>query len=177
MVHRFSCFRLWCAVLGFGVLRGSSCSLGTVFWGGSAALRNVLLVSWSCHPITSCGTSPLRGWTAKPAVRLPVRKALCEFNWGLHSMSKVKIAEYPNKGEPDYSHLNKLVEFLLESGNKPKHEYLWGVNRTGYFCHLTKDIDFNAVQTHFDIPPSIQLCEPEQRISCMNTYSNIKVVR
>lgn len=92
-------------------------------------------------------------------------------------MSKIKISEFPNKGEPDYSHLNRLMEFLLVSGNKPTHEFLWGVNRTGYFCHLIKDIDFDAVQSHFDIPPTIQLCEAEQRISCLNTYTDIKVVR
>ncbi|KZY42031.1 MULTISPECIES: hypothetical protein [unclassified Oleiphilus] len=92
-------------------------------------------------------------------------------------MSKVKILEYPKKGEPDYSHLNLVVEFLLSSGNKSANEYIWGVNRTGYFCHLVKDINFEALRLHFDIPPSIELSETEQRISCMNTYTDIKVTK
>ena len=92
-------------------------------------------------------------------------------------MTKIKIPEYPNKSEPNYSHLHTLVEFLLASGNRSSNDFIWGVNRTGYFCHLVEDIDFKALHSHFDIPESIQVSEIEQRISCMKTYADIKVIK
>lgn len=87
---------------------------------------------------------------------------------------KIKISPYPAAGHPEYSHLQPIVDFLLENGNESSNSFLWGNNRTGYFCHLQKDIDFEELKTRFDLPDSIKLNEKEQTIDCFNTYSLIK---
>ncbi len=89
-------------------------------------------------------------------------------------MQKIKIAPYPKKGTVDYSHLQPIVDYLIENGNKSVNSYLWGNNRTGYFCHLKNDIDFEGVKKVFDLPSSIKLNEKTQTIDCFNTYSLIK---
>lgn len=37
---------------------------------------------------------------------------------------KVRIQAYPNEGEPDYAHLNPVVEFLIKNGNSSANEYI-----------------------------------------------------
>lgn len=88
--------------------------------------------------------------------------------------SKTKISPYPDSNKPDYSHLEPIVEFLLQQGNESINEYIWGNNRTGYFCHLKHDIDFSNLKSHFDFPESIKINEQEQTIDCQNTYSIIR---
>jgi len=87
---------------------------------------------------------------------------------------KIKISEYPKDGKADYDHLSPIVNFLLAGGNKSINEYIWGNNRTGYFCHLEKDIDFKGISEKFDLPDSIKIDKKNQVIDCFNTYSVIK---
>jgi len=92
-------------------------------------------------------------------------------------MEKIKIDPYPKAGTSDYSHLQPIVDYLIDNGNKSVNSFLWGNNRTGYFCHLQNDIDFDGVKKVFDIPDSIKLDEKSQTIDCFNTYSLIKKVK
>lgn len=87
---------------------------------------------------------------------------------------KVRIQAYPNEGEPDYAHLNPVVEFLIKNGNSSANEYIWGCNRTGYFCHLNRDINFDGLREVFIFPESVKLDEVNHSIDCFNTYSIIK---
>lgn len=89
---------------------------------------------------------------------------------------KVKIYPYPQAGKPEYSHLQPIVDFLLEGGNKSSNSFLWGNNRTGYFCHLKEEIDFKGILDNFELPESIKLDEKSQTIDCFNTYSMIRKV-
>lgn len=86
---------------------------------------------------------------------------------------KVKIEPMPKFG-PDYSHLSPVVEFLIEQGNESSNDFFWGSNRTGYFCHLKKNIDFSMLREKFLFPESIVLNESSQTIDCQKTYSIIK---
>lgn len=88
--------------------------------------------------------------------------------------NKIKISARPEQGEALYSHLQPIVDFLLAGGNKPSSRFLWGNNRTGYFCHLKNDIDFEGVKDNFELPDSIKLNEGAQTIDCFHTYSLIK---
>ncbi len=89
-------------------------------------------------------------------------------------MTKLKIEPYAEKGKPDYYHLNPVVEFLFKIGNESSNDFIWGNNRTGYFCHLKNKINFTQLQENFDFPESIKLSEEKQSIDCFNTYSIIK---
>ena len=88
----------------------------------------------------------------------------------------IKINEYPEKGSPDYSHLQPIVDWLLEHGNELAYDFMWGNDRTGYFCHLKKDIDFDGLESNFEFPQSLKIDRDKQMIDCFNTYSVIKKV-
>lgn len=89
-------------------------------------------------------------------------------------MTKQKIEPYAVEGKPGYHHLNPVVEYLLKKGNESSNNFIWGSNRTGYFCHLKGKIDFAQLLETFDFPESIKLSEDNQSIDCFNTYSIIK---
>jgi hypothetical protein len=74
---------------------------------------------------------------------------------------------------PVYLHLEPIVQLLLEHGNKLAHDYRWGENRTGFFCHLTRPIDFELVEASFDLPPSILLNRAGDSIECDVTWASI----
>lgn len=86
----------------------------------------------------------------------------------------IKIDTYPKEGASAYSHLQPIVDYLIKHGNESVNDYIWGNNRTGYFCHLKHDIDFSAIKENFIIPDSIKINESNQSIDCFNTYSIIR---
>ncbi len=85
----------------------------------------------------------------------------------------IRIEPMPKDG-PAYNHLSSVVDFLIKCGNEPNNEFLWGNNRTGYFCHLRKTIDFALLREQFLFPDSIELNENLQTIDCHKTYSIIR---
>ncbi|WP_444887000.1 hypothetical protein [Microbulbifer sp. JMSA008] len=87
-------------------------------------------------------------------------------------MKKI-VNSYMGKGR-DYDHLSPVVDFLLGQGLVSNNDFLWGNNRTGYFCHLKGDIDFSLLRDNFEFPDSIVLNEDLQTIDCQITYSLIK---
>lgn len=87
---------------------------------------------------------------------------------------KIIIDAYPQPGKSEYSHLQPIVDFLLKNGNRSSNDFIWGNNRTGYFCHLKNNIDFEAIKNKFEIPESIKINESKQTIDCFNTYALIK---
>lgn len=89
-------------------------------------------------------------------------------------MGKINIKPYPSSGDPDYAHLQPVVDFLIGRGNTSVNDYLWGVNRTGFFCHLANEIDFEELRANFTFPDSVKLNAEEQSIDCHNTYSVIR---
>lgn len=89
-------------------------------------------------------------------------------------MQKIKIESYPKQGESDYGHLVPIVDFLLANGNESINDYIWGNNRTGYFCHLKYEIDFKGILDRFELPESIKINQEKQVIDCLNTYSLIR---
>lgn len=86
---------------------------------------------------------------------------------------KIKL-EKKSTSKNDYDHLTPIVDFLISQGCKPKHDYLWGVNRTGFFCHLNGDVDIEIINGAFEFPESIIINEKLKQIDCLTTYSVIK---
>jgi hypothetical protein len=74
---------------------------------------------------------------------------------------------------PVYLHLEPIVALLLTRGNILSHEYRWGENRTGFFCHLKKPIDFALVEASFELPSFILLNRPDDSIECAITWATI----
>jgi len=75
---------------------------------------------------------------------------------------------------PVYSHLDPIVDLLLQGGNLLAREYRWGENRTGYFCFLQKPIDFDLIDATFTLPPSVRLDRDQDGVECDVTWASIK---
>jgi hypothetical protein len=58
---------------------------------------------------------------------------------------------------PRYEVLEPVLNFLISHGNELATPYRWGSNPTGYFAFLKHPIDFELVEAHFDLPPSVML--------------------
>jgi hypothetical protein len=86
----------------------------------------------------------------------------------------IAINRSASSEEKDYYHLQPVVDYLLSKGNVSHNDFLWGNNRTGYFCHLEKDIDFDDLLSVFEFPDTIKINKNEQTIDCFTTYSVIK---
>lgn len=87
---------------------------------------------------------------------------------------KFQVQQY-SSGSEDYAHLNPVIEYLIEvTDNQSCNNYIWGNNRTGYFCHLKNEIDFKGLHDRFQFPDSIVLDEEKQTIDCQISYSVIK---
>ncbi|HVI59377.1 MAG TPA: hypothetical protein VM619_10995 [Luteimonas sp.] len=53
--------------------------------------------------------------------------------------------------------LDPVVDLLLAHGNRLAETYRWGANPTGYFCLLDQPIDFDLVESSFDVPDTVTL--------------------
>jgi len=71
--------------------------------------------------------------------------------------TKIEITKLASNSAPAYYHLDSVVQFLLVNGNKSINEFIWGINRTGCFCHLKKPIDFESLLDSFTFPKTIVL--------------------
>jgi hypothetical protein len=71
-------------------------------------------------------------------------------------------------------HLEPIVDALLAAGNTLATPYRWGENRTGYFCHLVRPIDFALVKQEFELPDFILLNPSEDSIECDRTWATIQ---
>ena len=91
-------------------------------------------------------------------------------------MEKVSILAVPPVEGTMHAHLEIVVDFLLLHGNSLAHNFRWGSNREGYFCHLRKPIDFNKLNENFDFPKSIIFGEERNVIFCQNTGCIIQTI-
>lgn len=91
-------------------------------------------------------------------------------------MSKQIIPEIGQAGSPVYSHLEPIVDFILSDGNGLAYNFRWGSNWDGYYCHVTKPINFTKLEEMFDFPKSIILAKERNVIFCEKTRCVIKTV-
>ena len=91
-------------------------------------------------------------------------------------MSKTKTVHLDDAplGQPSYAHLESVVDYLLSTGNRLAHNFRWGSNRDGYFCHLALPIDFDGLERNFVFPPTIVFGKARNIIQCEKTGCVIK---
>jgi len=75
---------------------------------------------------------------------------------------------------PVYNHLVPIVNLLLNNGNESSHDYLWGEDRTGYFVHFKRPIDFGLIEASFEIPEFIRLDKSLDTIECDKSWVTIR---
>jgi len=75
---------------------------------------------------------------------------------------------------PVYAHLEPVVDLLLRHGNELALPYRWGENRTGYFCHLAKPIDFALIESELVLPSHVRLSREEGSVECEVTLASIR---
>ena len=86
---------------------------------------------------------------------------------------KTKLLFDP-RARPVYSHLEPIVDLLLDHGNALAREYRWGENRTGFYCFLARPIDFKLVEASFDLPSCIRFIGERDTIECDKTWTSIQ---
>jgi len=88
---------------------------------------------------------------------------------------RTKILPYPrNHLDKPYSHLQPLVDAMIEAGNEPVRDGGFYMDRDGWRCDLKRSIDFQLLANKFEFPKSIILSEPLDKIFCQNTWVEIK---
>jgi uncharacterized membrane protein len=75
---------------------------------------------------------------------------------------------------PVYAHLEPIVDLLLANGNQLARPYRWGENRTGFYCFLSKPIDFDLIESAFVLPQTVRLARSGGRVECDVTWASIK---
>jgi hypothetical protein len=88
-------------------------------------------------------------------------------------MNEKKLIEFSPEVRPVYSHLEPIVDLLLQHGNSLAREYRWGENRTGHFCLLSKPIDFELIKSTYEVSPFVHLEEDKGLIGCAVTWATI----
>lgn len=84
-----------------------------------------------------------------------------------------KIAAKPRESEPPYSHLEPLVTALLARGNSFATGGGFYQDRDGWRCDLSNPIDFDFIESHFELPKSLRLSRTHDSILCENTWIEI----
>lgn len=87
---------------------------------------------------------------------------------------KANLVTFDSSVRPVYSHLEPIVDLLLRSGNRLARDYRWGENRTGYFCFLQYPIDFELIESSFELPEFIRLDRENDAIECDQTWASIR---
>ena len=103
---------------------------------------------------------------------------------GTTSLNPKRTIAFDPQVRPVYSHLEPIVDVLLQNGNYLAHKYRWGENRTGAFCHLSEDLDFDLIERSFEIPSIIRLLRDSNTIECdvswatiLGGYSKLRLIR
>jgi hypothetical protein len=81
---------------------------------------------------------------------------------------------FDSSTRPVYSHLEPIVDLLLQHGNELARPYRWGENRSGFFCFLAKPIDFDLIESTFVLPEIVRLARYEGSVECDVTWATIK---
>jgi hypothetical protein len=81
--------------------------------------------------------------------------------------------QYEPSVRPVYVHLDPLVDILLAHGSRLAFVYRWAQNRTGFYCPMTKPIDFDLIEQTFDLPDFVRLDREGGAIECDSTWARI----
>ena len=87
---------------------------------------------------------------------------------------EMRSIKFDQRSVRPYEHLEPLVDFLLDHGNKLARDYRWGENRTGYFCLLVNPLDFDLIESEFLIPSYIRLVRNSDAIECDKSWVTIQ---
>jgi hypothetical protein len=82
--------------------------------------------------------------------------------------------DFDPSARPVYSHLEPIVDLLIANGNQLALDYKWGENRTGFYCFMSKALDFDLIENHFSLPNFIRLDRENGVIECDQTWATIR---
>lgn len=87
---------------------------------------------------------------------------------------KWKIDPLPPDGAPPYTHLEPIIDALVEAGNEIAGPEKFYLARDGWLGDLRNPIDFALVRQRFELPPTIELWPTEDSILCRYTWTSIR---
>lgn len=73
------------------------------------------------------------------------------------NMKKIVLNREDYSGLPRYALLDPVLDLLLSNGNELATTYRWGSNPTGYFAILKHPIDFDLIESKFELPSAVAL--------------------
>lgn len=79
--------------------------------------------------------------------------------------NRIEVVFHPDM-RPVHAYLEPIVDILVASGNQLAHDYRWGEDRTGFFCHLARPMDFNLIEATFTLPAGIRLDRAGDVLEC-----------
>lgn len=88
-------------------------------------------------------------------------------------MTKTPIIFDPTV-RPVYTHLEPIVDLLLNNGNRLARDYRWGENRSGFYCFLQQPLDFKLIESTFELPSFIRIDRENNSIQCDQTWASIR---
>ena len=139
--------------------------------GNVAGLGEALEAEAAAHPVDALRYLQARNEqgmvhaAAAYTKQLPSQRTRCEMATSIPFDPQVR---------PVYAHLEPVVDLLLQHGNELALPYRWGDNRTGYFCHLAKPIDFALIECDLALPSHVRLSREEDSVECDVTWASIR---
>lgn len=89
-------------------------------------------------------------------------------------MSMKPSIEFDSSNDPKYDHLNPIVDLLIANGNTLAKDERWHIDMTAIVCYLSKPIDFDLVESSFELSNDIDLNKSGNWIECAQTMSMIQ---
>lgn len=93
---------------------------------------------------------------------------------GERIMSEKKLIVFDSRVRPVHSHLDPIVDLLIQHGNLLARDFRWGENRTGFYCFLQHPLDFDLIEKYFEIPSFIRFDHQNDAIECDYSWATIK---
>ncbi len=82
--------------------------------------------------------------------------------------------EYKPDATPPHAHMEAIVELLLANGNSLARDERWHNDMAAQICFLTAAIDFDLIESHFELPACIRVTQDRGLLECDETWRTIQ---
>ena len=87
---------------------------------------------------------------------------------------KQLIKASPDNMDRPFEHMLPIVEALIEDGNVLRHENPFFLDKDGWRCDFEYPINFDLIETRFDLPKTIYISKDHGSILDKNSWVEIQ---
>ncbi len=84
------------------------------------------------------------------------------------------VLEYKPNNEPPYSHMEEIIDLLLANGNRLAKAERWHNDMAATICFLSDAVDFDLIESHFELPNCVRLTKERGSVECDETWRTIQ---